>query len=270
MRFGPPWKTGLAVLPALLAVLVSCGGSSFSGGNRVQKAGTTQQNSGGLPSGSQAGLPSIDGLPGFSEGGRMTLSRRFNDFLFAGAGPGSCGLPPVATNSCRVPGGRGLSCPSGYQHIGAVGDCYPLPPGYGISMQCTGNRPLCQKTGQDDPNVVVEVRMVQGSRCPDGFAGDPNNSNVLGVVAAPPSCASYSTSAFCKRTVPLSSLVPGTTIVSAIAIMGTDAHLDVPPACPAGFSDAGSAPDCSNYTANQGIQCCRGNVRFCQKQEVVN
>jgi hypothetical protein len=136
-------------------------------------------------------------------------------------------------------------------------------------MQCTGNRPLCQKAGADDPEVVVEVRMVTGSDCPAGLNGNSNNSHVLGVVAAPPACNSYSTSAFCRKTVPLSSLTPGTTIVSAIAIMGTDAHLDNPPACPAGFQDAGTAPDCSNYTGNTAIQCCKGRVRFCQKKEVV-
>ena len=258
--------TALAMALTLLVPLASCSGSKFAGGGTVKNPTTNRNSSNQLP----GTMPGVDGLTDLSEGGRNILKNRFNDFLFAGAGPGSCGLPPTSDNTCRIPGGRGLRCPDGYQNIGAVGDCYPLPPGYGISMQCTGNRPLCQKTAHDDPDVVIEVRMVEGSNCPEGFTGDPSNSHVLGVVAAPPACNSYSSNAFCKKTVPLSSLTPGASIVSAIAIMGTDAHQDIAPACPAGFTNAGTAPDCSNYTGNTAIQCCKGRVTFCQKREVVN
>ena len=259
------------LLPCLLAV-ASCGGSSFKGSDGVRKASVGRT---GVDASSQS-LPGTQIPPSFSDGGRATLAKRFNDFLFAGSGPGSCGLP-VTNNPCRpqkppsvtIP----LRCPDGYAEIGAVGDCFQLPQAdvlkYKIPMQCNGNRPLCQKTGQEDPNVVIEVRMTNGSACPDGFSGDARGSNVLGVVSSPAACNSYSTSAFCKRTVPLTSLPPGSSIVSAIAITGSDSHTDSPPGCPRDFDDVGTAPDCSNYTGNTSIQCCKGLVRFCQKKEFV-
>lgn len=255
------------MLPCLLAVS-SCGGSSFKGSGGVRKASVGRT---GLDASSQS-LPGTQIPPSFSDAGRATLASRFNDFLFAGSGPGSCGLP-VTNNACRSGGTQGLSCPAGYAVIGAVGDCFMLPQAdalkYKIPMQCNGNRPLCQKTGQEDPNVVIEVRMTNGSACPDGFSGDASGSNVLGVVSSPAACNSYSTSAFCKKTVPLTSLPPGSAIVSAIAITGSDSHTDSPPGCPLNFEDVGTAPDCSNYTGNTSIQCCKGLVRFCQKKDVV-
>ena len=140
---------------------------------------------------------------------------------------------------------------------------------YKIPMQCNGNRPLCQKTGQEDPNVVIEVRMTNGSACPDGFNVDASGSNVLGVVSSPGACTNYSTSVFCKKTVPLTSLQPGSKIVSAIAITGTSEHLASPPECPPFFDDVGTAPDCSNYGKDKRFECCSGRIRFCQKKEFV-
>ena len=266
----------LFLVTFFFGALVSCGGSSFKGAGKVAKTAlppseldaSNQSLPNNVPS-----LPGSDIPPGFSEAGRATLAKRFNDFLFGGAGPGSCGLP-VAGNPCRAGGSQPITCPAGYANIGSVGDCFQLPPAdaqkYRIAMQCNGNRPLCQKTGLDDPNVVIEVRMTDGSACPAGFSGDANGSNVLGVVSSPAACNNYSTSAFCKKIVPLACLPSGSSIVSAIAIMGTDSHTDSPPGCPAGFEEVGTAPDCSNYTGNKDIQCCTGRVRFCQKKEVVN
>ena len=259
------------MLPCLLAVS-SCGGSSFKGSGGVRKASVGRT---GLDASSQS-LPGSQIPPSFSDGGRATLANRFNDFLFAGSGPGSCGLP-VKNNPCRpqnppsvtIP----LRCPKEYAEIGSVGDCFMLPQAdaleYKIPMQCNGNRPLCQKTGQEDPNVVIEVRMTNGSACPDGFNVDASGSNVLGVVSSPGACTNYSTSAFCKKTVPLTSLPPGSAIVSAIAITGTNDHLASPPGCPYPFEDVGTAPDCSNYNKNKSFECCSGRIRFCQKKDVV-
>ena len=252
------------MLPCLMAVS-SCGGSSFKGSGGVRKASVGRT---GLDASSQS-LPSTQIPPSFSEAGRETLANRFNDFLFAGSGPGSCGLP-VKNNPCEL---KPLICPDFYAEIGAVGDCFMLPPAdvreQRISMQCRGNRPFCQKIGQNDPNVVIEVRMINGSECTDGFSGDASGSNVLGVVSSPGACTNYSSSAFCKKTVPLTSLTPGSSIVSAIAIMGTNDHLASPPRCPHPFVDVGTAPDCSNYNKNKSFECCSGRIRFCQKKDVV-
>lgn len=259
------------VILALISLVVSCGGSSFKGSGAVKKKAPVRTEANANPT----SLPGTAIPPGFSDGGRAALANRFNDFLFAGNGPGSCGLP-VASNPCRP--GRpippiGLSCPTNYISIGGVGDCYQLSAAEKaqsrISMQCFGNRPLCHKSGKDDPNVVIDIRMTDGSTCPAGFSGDSAGSNILGVVSSPTACNNYSTSAFCKKTVPLSGLIAGASIVSAIAIMGTDEHLDQPPACLASFEDVGTAPDCSNGRSDTKFECCKGRIRFCQKKEII-
>ena len=256
------------IILALISLVVSCGGSSFKGSGAVKKKDPVRTEVNANPT----SLPGTAIPPGFSDGGRAALANRFNDFLFAGNGPGSCGLP-VANNPCRAGGTTGLSCPANYATIGAVGDCYQLSAAekakYGIPMQCNGNRPLCQKSGKDDPNVVIDIRMIDGSACPAGFSGDSAGSNILGVVSSPAACNNYSTSSFCKKTVPLSGLTAGASIVSAMAIMGSDSHLDQPPACPASFEDVGTAPDCSNHKGDTNIQCCKGRIRFCQKKEII-
>lgn len=260
----PTGLSGLVIIVCLYATLTSCGKSSFTGSGGFRKPKMVQSE---LGAGSQ-NLPGTAIPPNFSDSGRAALSKRFNDFLFAGSGPGSCGLP-LANNPCRL-GGTPLSCPAEYVNIGSVGDCYRLPANSAISMQCFGNRPLCQRSGKSDPNVVLDIKMVMGSACPDGFVGDPLGSNVLGVVSAPANCDNYSTNSFCKKVAPLTSLPQGSSIVSSIAITGSDSHSDSPEGCPVGFEDVGTAADCSNYTKNNANQCCKGLIRFCQKKEIVN
>ncbi|MEY4632050.1 MAG: hypothetical protein RIQ81_2170 [Pseudomonadota bacterium] len=259
------WSRTIRLLTAIAlgASLFHCGGSKFSGGNGKKKPDSLGANQSGLPlpgGGGSGNLP-----PDLSEGSRQTLLNRFNDFLFAGNGPGSCGLNPT----CKAQGA--LGCPADYESIGAVGDCFQLPPGSPIPMQCFSNRSLCKKSGRTDPEVVLEVKMVAGSSCPAGFSGNADQSHLLGVVHAAPSCnSSFSTYAFCKRTIPLANASKGTRIVSAIAIQGTSQRSPTAPACPAGFEDAGIAPDCSNYDGNRAYPCCHGFIRFCQKLDTLN
>lgn len=251
-------KTLLSVITGI--IMVSCDGSNFSGSSGVKKAAKP------INSGNSQPLPSSDPgiVPGISEDGRQRLAKRFNDFLFAGAGPGSCGLNPT----CRSQGS--LGCPAGYSNIGAIGDCYRLPPGSPLPMQCFTNRSLCQKTATEDPDVVMEVKMVPGSNCPAGFSGNADQSHVMGVVQSAPACGSYSTQSFCRKMAPLASLQKGARIVSAIAIVGTSQRSPSAPACPAGFEDGGTAPDCSNYDGNTAYPCCTGFIRFCQKFETID
>lgn len=260
----------LITVIALGASLFHCSGSKFSGVSGKKKSEGQGSNQSGSPL-PEGGLPlpgnqdSKNPSPDMTEDSRQTLLNRFNDFLFAGNGPGSCGLNPA----CRTQGA--LPCPTDYETIGAVGDCFQLPPGSPIPMQCFSNRSLCKKSGRTDPEVVLEVKMVAGSNCPDGFTGHSDQSHVLGVVHAAPSCNSgFSTFAFCKRTTPLAKATRGARIVSAITIQGTSQRQLTAPACPAGFAEAGVAPDCSNYDGNKDYPCCHGFIRFCQKFETLN
>lgn len=267
------------LIPALLLLVASgCLKKSMDSTRSAEESAMTSKLGALIATPSDAALPSppaetnenskpLEGKPiaNIPVAPATAVPPPMTDYVLGGDGPGSCGLPADAANTCRA-GKTAVACPAGYTPIASLGDCY-VTPGYG--PQCFGNRPLCAKTGTD-VRPVIGFHLFLAGACPADW--EPMSANaglarghIYGIVTGPhTNVANYTEAVWCKQTKNLADLLPSDKVLKNLGIMGIAQHTAAAPACPEGHEDAGGIPDCSNFTRDPKFQWCSGLIRVCK------